>query len=79
MVAIFSNFTTTFFFFVGLIILGIVFEKQLIAFEDKFDAWVASKRGADNKTAKQPRKSVKVKANTKPSQKKDSTYRGFAA
>ncbi len=79
MAALFSNFTTTFFFLVGLVILGIVFEKQLIALEDKFDAWVGAKHGAGNKTAKKPREVVKVKANTKPSQKKDSTYRGFAA
>ncbi len=79
MAAIFSNFTTTFFFLVGLVILGIVFEKQLIALEDKFDAWVASKRGADTKATQKPRETVKVKGNTKPSQKKDSTYHGFAA
>ena len=44
MVEIFSNFTTTL-VIVGLILaLGIVFEKQLIALEDKFDAWVSKKR-----------------------------------
>ena len=36
---LFSNFTTTFFALVTLIIIGIIFEKQFIAFEDKFDEW----------------------------------------
>lgn len=43
MVENFASFTTTFLFLALLIFLGIVFEKQLIALEDKFDAYVASK------------------------------------
>ncbi len=44
MVEIFSNFTTTL-VVVGLILaLGIIFEKQLIALEDKFDEWVSEKK-----------------------------------
>lgn len=44
MVVTFSEFTTIFFFLVGLIILGIIFEKQFIALEDKFDEWVSKKK-----------------------------------
>ena len=36
---IFSNFTTTFFGLVALATIGIIFEKQFISFEDKFDEW----------------------------------------
>lgn len=39
MVETFSSFTTIFFALVTLVILGIIFEKQLIALEDKFDEW----------------------------------------
>ena len=35
----FSYFVPRFFFLVALIIVGIVFEKQFIALEDKFDEW----------------------------------------
>lgn len=42
MVISFSTFTTIFFFLVTLIIIGIIFEKQFIALEDKFDAWRAN-------------------------------------
>lgn len=44
MVVTFSEFTTIFFFLVGLIIIGIIFEKQFIALEDMFDEWVRKKR-----------------------------------
>lgn len=44
MVELFSNFTTTLVIVGLLLALGIVFEKQLIALEDKFDAYVASLR-----------------------------------
>ena len=39
MVELFSNFTTTLVVVGVLLALGIIFEKQLIALEDKFDAW----------------------------------------
>ena len=39
MVEIFSNFVSTAVFFGVLLGLGIIFEKQLIALEDKFDKW----------------------------------------
>ena len=52
---IFSNFVYTAVFF-GLILgLGIVFEKQLIAVEDKFDKWF---EGVKNNVRKQ--KEVKI-------------------
>jgi hypothetical protein len=44
MVITFGSFTTTFYFLVTLIILGVIFEKQFIALEDKFDAWIAEKK-----------------------------------
>ena len=44
MVVTFSEFTTIFFFLVTLIGIGIIFEKQFIALEDKFDEWVREKR-----------------------------------
>lgn len=43
MVELFSNFTTTLVIVGVLLALGIVFEKQLIALEDKFDAWLSQK------------------------------------
>jgi hypothetical protein len=41
MVALFSNFTTTLVVVGVILALGIIFEKQLISLEDKFDAWWA--------------------------------------
>lgn len=79
MVATFSSFTTIFFFLVTLIIIGIIFEKQFIALEDKFDAWVAAKRKANkvqiSKTVskKAPAKAKKVTADN------ERKYHGFAA
>ncbi len=81
MVATFSSFTTTFFFLVTLIIIGIIFEKQFIALEDKFDAWVASKAKSNHKKTK-PAKMSAAKAPAKikkPASPDDSKYRGFAA
>ena len=40
----FASFTTIFFFLVTLIIIGIIFEKQFIALEDKFDEWWYSRK-----------------------------------
>ena len=58
MVEIFSNFTTTL-VIVGLILaLGIVFEKQLIALEDKFDAWVSKKRSQRKERKNEKRTTV---------------------
>lgn len=82
MVELFSSFTTTFFFLVGLAALGIIFEKQLIALEDKFDAWVASKRSSKKSAA--PVKQIKrstpsaVRIN-KSAPAKNDKYGGFAA
>lgn len=39
MVQTFSTFVTVFFSLVMLIIIGMIFEKQFIAIEDKIDAW----------------------------------------
>lgn len=40
----FAMFTTIFYFLVGLILIGVIFEKQFIALEDMFDEWVAKKK-----------------------------------
>lgn len=50
MVEIFSNFVSTAVFFGVLLGLGIVFEKQLITLEDKFDKWF---EGVKNNVRKQ--------------------------
>lgn len=39
MVQTFSTFVTVFFTLVSLIIIGMIFEKQFIELEDKFDDW----------------------------------------
>ncbi len=82
MAELFSSFTTTFFFLVALVALGIIFEKQLIALEDKFDAWVASKRSAakQNHTSQQTKhsNSTPKKAHNSVSSK-ENKYQGFAA
>ena len=77
MVALFSNFTTTLVIVGVLLALGIIFEKQLIALEDKFDAYVASLR---NTSEKQTVTSVKRKNTvSKKNIQKQSNRNGFAA
>ena len=44
MVEIFREFTSTLVIVAVLLALGIIFEKQLIALEDRFDKWVREKR-----------------------------------
>lgn len=44
MVEIFNDFTTTLAIIGALLATGIIFEKQLIALEDKLDAWIAEKK-----------------------------------
>lgn len=44
MVETFSDFTTTLVIVGVLLAIGIIFEKQFIALEDKFDEWVREKR-----------------------------------
>ncbi len=78
MAATFSSFTTIFFFLVTLIIIGIIFEKQFIALEDKFDAWFSAKFKASTKKA-QPQRAAKASAAKKAAESKDSKYHGFAA
>ena len=73
----FSTFTTIFFFLVSLIVIGIIFEKQFIALEDKFDAWVASKRNSEQKQS--PANVRITKKAHKTETVKDEKYRGFAA
>ncbi len=73
----FSTFTTIFFFLVSLIIIGVIFEKQFIALEDKFDAWVASK--SRNEQKHQPTRIKRTNKAHKNVAVKDDKYRGFAA
>jgi hypothetical protein len=55
MVQIFSNFTTTLVIVGVILALGIIFEKQLISLEDKFDAWWAGYKANKKSTAKETR------------------------
>ena len=77
MVELFSNFTSTLVIVGVILALGIIFEKQLIALEDKFDAYVASLR----KQKKAENISVQKKRKTSPAAqvKKHSSREGFAA
>ena len=42
MAEIFSNFTTTLVIIGAILAIGIIFEEQFLALEDKFDAYIAS-------------------------------------
>lgn len=77
MVVSFSTFTTVFFFLVSLIIIGVIFEKQFIALEDKFDAWIASKHKSGQK--QRPAEVKRTAKAHKSAAVKDNKYRGFAA
>lgn len=55
MIEIFSNFVSTAVFFGVVLGLGIIFEKQLITLEDKFDKWF-------EEVKKNVRKQKKVKS-----------------
>ena len=77
MVELFSNFTTTLVIVGLLLALGIVFEKQLIALEDKFDAYVASLRNQSKESA--PAVQNKKKAVTRTAVSKQDKRNGFAA
>ena len=76
MVELFSNFTSTLVIVGVILALGIVFEKQLIALEDKFDAYIASLRKQHKAQTAPQKKTVAVKKQTI---KRDSTREGFAA
>ena len=69
MVELFSNFTSTLVIVGVILALGIVFEKQLIALEDKFDAYVASLRAQSKPVA------TNVQAKKKPMVKNSSCKR----
>ena len=77
MVELFSNFTSTLVIVGVILALGIIFEKQLIALEDKFDAYVASLR-KNNKAQATPTKTAK-KPVAKQQTKKQREWEGFAA
>lgn len=77
MVELFSNFTTTLVIVGTLLALGIIFEKQLIALEDKFDAYVATLRcsSKEKATVIAKKRNTAVKKNIQ----KQSNRNGFAA
>ncbi len=77
MVELFSNFTTTLVIIGVLLALGIIFEKQLIALEDKFDAYITSLRSESVKNSKVTvsKKKTAVKKNIQ----KQTNRNGFAA
>lgn len=77
MVALFSNFTTTLVIVGLLLALGIVFEKQLVALEDKFDAYVASLRNQSKERV--PAAQNKKKAVARTTVSKQDKRNGFAA
>ena len=77
MVELFSNFTSTLVIVGVILALGIIFEKQLIALEDKFDAYVASLRKQNKAQSAQVQ--GKRKSATKPAVKKQNSREGFAA
>ena len=76
MVVSFATFTPIFFFLATLIIGGMIFEEQILALEDKFDAWVASKRSAKKS---QSTKVVSSKKVAKSRKTEESKFNGFAA
>ena len=77
MVELFSNFTSTLVIVGVILALGIIFEKQLIALEDKFDAYIASLR-KDSKPQAVPVRAQKKTAAKQPA-KKQREWEGFAA
>lgn len=77
MVELFSNFTSTLVIVGVILALGIIFEKQLIALEDKFDAYVATLR-KENKAktvSVQNKKKATIKTTVNPHKDRE----GFAA
>ena len=77
MVELFSNFTSTLVIVGVILALGIIFEKQLIALEDKFDAYRASLR-KNNKSQSVPVKAQK-KTVAKQHSKNQRDRESFAA
>lgn len=76
MAELFSNFTSTLVIVGVILALGIIFEKQLIALEDKFDAYVASLRNEKKTSSVSTKKTAAVR---KQMTKRDNTREGFAA
>lgn len=76
MVELFSNFTSTLVIVGVILALGIIFEKQLIALEDKFDAYIASLK-KEHKA--QPSNVKKTSTVRKQITKRDASREGFAA
>ena len=76
MVVSFGFFTPIFFFLATLIIGGMIFEEQILALEDKFDEWVASKRKSEP-TGPEKMKAAKKVSNSNRAEENE--FNGFAA
>ena len=77
MVELFSNFTSTLVIVGLLLAVGIIFEKQFIALEDKFDAYIAALRNQSKESV--PVTNSKKKAAARPAARKQDKRNGFAA
>ena len=77
MVDLFSNFTTTLVIVGLLLAAGIIFEKQLIALEDKFDSYIASLRSQSKESSAETKS--KKKAVVRSTVSKQDKRNGFAA
>lgn len=77
MVELFSNFTSTLVIIGVILALGIVFEKQLIALEDRFDAYLLSLR--KNNKSQNMRTQNNKKSSSKTMAKKINDQEGYAA
>ena len=77
MAEIFSNFTTTLVIVGAILAIGIIFEEQFLALEDKFDAYIASLK-AQRKAAPVQTQNKK-KASVKKVSDKTAAREGFAA
>lgn len=77
MAEIFNNFTTTLVIVGAILAIGIIFEEQFLALEEKFDAYIASLK-AQHKAANVPTQNKK-KAVVKKVSDKTAGREGFAA
>lgn len=77
MVELFSNFTSTLVIVGLLLAVGIIFEKQFIALEDKFDAYIAALRNQSKESV--PVTNSKKKAAAHHAARKQDKRNGFAA
>lgn len=77
MAEIFNNFTTTLVIVGAILAIGIIFEEQFLALEEKFDAYIASLKAQRKAATVQTQN--KKKAVAKKVTDKTATREGFAA